>query len=419
VRDWLFLIAFVAFFSHVSVAETASPKCSDSNVASIQRPIYPGQRDSRGFEYKFRFFRPSSFDQPVVIFLPGGPGGTSMKQGRDEMGVPASIGYVATDPRGVGCNKLASFDPARFYTTRNLATDVVALVSWLQSAGYKNYILFGQSYGTILANVAASMIEAQDLVPPKAIVLSGVVAHAFQSDDQLIGFKNAWQTSKAKFSVQTQAALNTDRPLGFSSRDWGRFITMLLQYGVEPRFSATTPLLAQVLNKGLSFDASPANRKYLTDFMQIAAPEEADDGNDAQIYNYIACREIFYQRETPQLILEKGNLSQHFRASCRGFKVSHPYDSKNYLLSKTPIFYFSGGLDPDTPAEQPEEHFRLQTKTKRTIVRVPAGGHMTLNITLGDCAEKIFYSIVADGADFPDAVKSCAVSATAETLGPE
>lgn len=119
------------------------PACEDGNIVQFQRPLYPDKVDSPTFPYKFRYVKGSNLNAPTVVFLPGGPGATSITE-RD-VTLPSDLSVVWTDPRGVGCNNT---DPVRhansleIFSTDYLALDVLEIISYLK---LQKYILYGQS----------------------------------------------------------------------------------------------------------------------------------------------------------------------------------------------------------------------------------------------------------------------------------
>src|SRR5688572_3671556 len=78
--------------------------CASPEVQRIARPLDPRAPKAGSFEYAFRLIPGTDPDAPLVIFLPGGPGQTSIESPRDAFAIPARYSLVYTDPRGVGCN---------------------------------------------------------------------------------------------------------------------------------------------------------------------------------------------------------------------------------------------------------------------------------------------------------------------------
>ena len=95
-----------------------------------------------------------------MIFLPGGPGQLSMEEslGIDKI-VPESWGLVLTDPRGVGCNfNGKTVYPREFYQTQHIAHDVLSVIKDLKRP-HSEIVLFGVSYGTVVATEVSHLAE--------------------------------------------------------------------------------------------------------------------------------------------------------------------------------------------------------------------------------------------------------------------
>src|SRR5262245_41883587 len=83
--------------------QQAEKACDTAAVQRISRPYWDGSTDT--FEYAFEYHAASSPNLPTVVYIPGGPGQTSIGESEDWLSrLPAGYGVVLTDPRGVGCN---------------------------------------------------------------------------------------------------------------------------------------------------------------------------------------------------------------------------------------------------------------------------------------------------------------------------
>jgi pimeloyl-ACP methyl ester carboxylesterase len=71
-----------------------------------------------------------SRDKPVLLSIPGGPGGSDLAQSRPTLGTLAKdFVVVSWDQRGIG-KSYASFDPKRLTTMHEVA-DTIALTKYL------------------------------------------------------------------------------------------------------------------------------------------------------------------------------------------------------------------------------------------------------------------------------------------------
>lgn len=192
-----FLKAFILLSAALSQAHAASvkdPACSEQDIITLQRPLYPDDPKSTLFPYSAKVVvqnpDPGAF---TVLFLPGGPGQSAMKTWKATYGkiLPPQMNFILFDPRGSGCNALENepTSPSQFYTTDNIASDVLAFIQLLK---LKNYIIYGTSYGTVWATVLTHQIEHLALDRPKAVILDGVVGPASLSYQVEIEFQKLW-----------------------------------------------------------------------------------------------------------------------------------------------------------------------------------------------------------------------------------
>jgi proline iminopeptidase len=93
-------------------------------------------------------------DKPVLLTIPGGPGGSDLAQSRPTLGTLAKdFVVVSWDQRGVG-KSYASFDPKKL-TIKQQVADAVALTNYLRKRFDERKIyLFGESGGSIVGVLA-------------------------------------------------------------------------------------------------------------------------------------------------------------------------------------------------------------------------------------------------------------------------
>lgn len=99
--------------------------------------------------------RGQSTDNPVVLFLPGGPGGSDRGAMRRHLPGLEKYFTVATwDQRGTGTSYPA-LDPTSTYTLNSSVADTIAMTNHLrQRFGQDKIYLLGQSWGTIVGVLA-------------------------------------------------------------------------------------------------------------------------------------------------------------------------------------------------------------------------------------------------------------------------
>jgi pimeloyl-ACP methyl ester carboxylesterase len=375
--------------------------CTTSEVRSIERPLAPDAPKAGAFTYKFRVSPGTDPAAPVVIFLPGGPGQTSIEMTRDQLAVPERYIVVLTDPRGVGCNAPRGDQFADdFFTTANLASDVVAIVDELKPA---SYILYGISYGTLLATVTAAQADAAGQ-PPNAVVLEGVVARAFQPGEENAEYTRQWADALARQAPEVREQFTGDAlPLGLTASEWGGAIANWLSI-------STITGTGNLLDLHLSLLA-PGTPKETLDQVAAAVKQTAEgaahSSHDRQLlhlFERVGCREI---TETNFDFFEvvRGAL-QPVGDVCSAFRVTDPYDAAYHPVS-APIFYLNGTRDPNTPLAIAKTHVDRQPQTDRAFISVIDGGHNPFSLNLASCAGALWTSFEARGDGLEAALATC------------
>ena len=100
--------------------------------------------------------RGTSTDNPVLLYLAGGPGGTELgAMRRHGQALEKDFIVVTWDQRGIG-KSYDSLDPVSTLTLQQAVNDTVEVSNYLRDRfGQDKIYLFGQSYGTILGVLAA------------------------------------------------------------------------------------------------------------------------------------------------------------------------------------------------------------------------------------------------------------------------
>jgi pimeloyl-ACP methyl ester carboxylesterase len=99
--------------------------------------------------------RGRSVDNPVLLYLTGGPGGTDMGAIRRDVTLEQEFTVVAWDQRGAG-KSYGALDPTDTFTTNQLVADTVEVTSYLRDRFDQEKIyLVGQSWGSTLGVLAA------------------------------------------------------------------------------------------------------------------------------------------------------------------------------------------------------------------------------------------------------------------------
>jgi len=99
--------------------------------------------------------RGRSVDNPVLLYLTGGPGGTDIGAIRRDVTLEQDFTVVAWDQRGAG-KSYAALDPTDTFTIDQLVSDTVEVTNYLRERfGKEKIYLVGQSWGSTLGVLAA------------------------------------------------------------------------------------------------------------------------------------------------------------------------------------------------------------------------------------------------------------------------
>ena len=99
--------------------------------------------------------RGHSVDDPVLLHLAGGPGGTDIGAMRDDVGLEQDFVVVTWEQRGTGKSYASSIDPVEDLTLEQAVADTLAVTDHLRERfGQEKVFLTANSWGTIPSTLA-------------------------------------------------------------------------------------------------------------------------------------------------------------------------------------------------------------------------------------------------------------------------
>jgi pimeloyl-ACP methyl ester carboxylesterase len=371
------------------------PTCDVEGLRALELPVDPGAPKGPSFTYYYEFRPGADPDGPIVIHIPGGPGGTSIGA---ELSAVGDRNLILTDPRGVGCNAHGAPHETDFYGTDRFASDVLAIVADLE---LQDYVLYGHSYGTVLATVVASRATSEGLPPPRLVVLEGIVGPAIENDDA--AYRELWGRVRDALpeAVQSQLLAETP-PLGFSRLQWGEFITAIL--------SQTSPQTLFDLLMGLDEGQDPSDLRQTVDEL-TSGPHSWENEEVMSLFRPVACEEIA-ENSWFGFELVEGEVVPTVNA-CDAIDLVTPYDPADWPID-APIVYVEGDRDPATTPQGAHAHFDAQPQTDRTFISVRGIGHVPLQwYAAAVCGDDLFAALL-DERPIADALQACGIEATVE-----
>ena len=416
----LIIFIIMNILSHdVLGSEETHYKCDFDGIKTIELPLYPDRPISSKFSYRYQVIGEANPEEPTIIYLPGGPGGSSinnyhLNESKDYLiktSLPDNETRIFIDPRTSGCNQ---GDEKKFpddsLRSEYLASDVIAVIRELR---LKKYILFGHSYGSQWATFIAGQAEKEGIPTPHALVLSGIIGLGKADGTLAISYNlsKEWDALREKLSEETLSILDTstNAPLGFDSSAWALLIVKGLYKGSHYIEGKLRHVLQEQL---LLLDSNdPIVLKPLTDMLKQYSPTVVrsiksfgrGDYSD-RLFEKIDCHEI-----SPDDVNTTFSYGRIIRnpddITCEKEVFDRPYDSGT-LLTTAPIYYIAGENDPATPYTGAFYHFEHQVRSRRNFIKVPGGGHNKIGLNFPDCLDKIWNSIFQQ-EDLDKVLKSC------------
>lgn len=139
-----FLFAQPARIAPIMGADGASPAGSIAELTTV----------SLGGHQQALMIRGRSDDNPVLLHLAGGPGGTDLGVMRADTSLEDDFVVVTWDQRGTG-KSYAAIDPLDTFTPEQMVADTIELTEYLRERFDEERIyLHGQSWGSILGVLA-------------------------------------------------------------------------------------------------------------------------------------------------------------------------------------------------------------------------------------------------------------------------
>lgn len=327
--------------------------CYANDIFIINRAL---RLSNNSFLYRYRVFRKAQNQKPTVIFLPGGPGQTSIDANSTLLkNIPEEFGLILTDPRGVGCNinsELAIDD----FQTQLLAQDVLSLIKD-QKLSSNNVILYGVSYGTVLSTIVANENKQLNNDPFRLLVLEGTLGKAFNGHEYLDQFRQEWENYINSHDGET---FRTKIELSVANHNLNR--KLFADFIMENLIFGTMPYAGHILDDPLNLLIN-----NFTDFIaNYFTPTSTENSNApaqesfSKLWSGIWCRELNESVDHENLYFENGYLRIHEDLDNCTHQISHNfYDAEKYQLREK-IIYLQGSNDPATSLLQAQYHFNHQ-----------------------------------------------------------
>lgn len=333
-------------------------------MSKVRRVFIPLSGKEKSFdEFKYMTFPKKNFDPNkfTLVYIPGGPGGAvsyapgeifSLKQ------LPADIQFLFLDLRGTGINlELGEEDPKNLSTAKSV-DDIIEV---LKHARLSNYVIWGNSYGTIVATQLTHRLEAiQFNQMPKATVLEGTFGKAYAYskhfyegfEARLRDFYSQMPTRSRTLVAQLRKEIATDN-----------------SYEHAMKYSFLEAAYSESSKRYTVFDR--AIEKYLLGRDGSAAIVGAEEPRfktysempsvlkGFYINQHIVCNEMveLNTREQQQEYMARADFKPLETPCAPEVGSKTLYDSVNFQISQTPVIYLQGFNDFQTPLPSALHHY--------------------------------------------------------------
>jgi pimeloyl-ACP methyl ester carboxylesterase len=389
----------------------AENKCDFAGVRSISLPWYHDQKNSNKFVYKYRVYRKPEFNKPTVVFIPGGPGQVSINNliATDKL-IPIDWGLILTDPRGVGCNddKNILYPPV-FFKTEYIATDILGAIIDSQIP-ISSIILYGASYGTVVATEIADIAARQGLESFKQIILEGTLGRSFIQKEYASEYETQWELYFSSLSEETKTALKNINTIITPSllNSWSDFLQEYLLVG---GFQNKGHILDYPISLLLSANGK---EELVSQYLNSTIQSSTTLSNSDQLWANIWCGELNSEGDTWEPIFDTKasrlkviQKQDNFR--CHEVKQNSVYNASLKVIREN-IIYFHGEADPAVPLWSGQYHFNnIQGSGYRILYIFPKMGHSplrTLNMFNDVCGANVIQSVETNSATL-NLIKDC------------
>lgn len=318
----------------------------------------------------------------TLLFFSGGPGASPRSS---EFNLD-SVNIIFFEQRGMGCSRPNSsevfLDP-KFYSSKKTITDAAKI---LDDYKINQAIIYGHSYGTILATMFAHFYPEKT----ERVIIEGVIG---------IANKGIWQSEHRRAKLQeTFEALDQnlkEKVLSYSRHpqiptSWFSVIGTMMSY-LDNGYDTYRTFLANVLEMDEESLISFIKNFYAQKGLANTPPLEAYDGDIT--FGMITCQELSGTKTSSSMRLifnmnnqlQWDNINEDYQNYCLplGITESVALDMADYPVLK-PITYLIGEDDGATDLAQAKYHLKNVPQGEKNFLVLKNGGHLPNLASLKD-----------------------------------
>jgi pimeloyl-ACP methyl ester carboxylesterase len=183
--------------------------------------------------------RGRSIDNPVLLYLTGGPGGTDMGAIRRDVTLEQNFTVVAWDQRGAG-KSYSALDPTETFTVQQLVADTVEVTNYLRDRFDEDRIyLVGQSWGSTLG------VLAVEQHPELYHALVGVGQMVSQRETDILFWEDTLAWAEETGNIRLAETLRRNGPPPYENlMNYGPVISHEHDWNAYPEFDSNNEMPA-------------------------------------------------------------------------------------------------------------------------------------------------------------------------------
>lgn len=327
-------------------------------------------------EIFYRTNRALDPSKPTVLFLNGGPGGTS--QGYKLENGMSGWNWIYMDQRGTGLSKPALWDQLLnpgFFSSELVVKDMVRV---LDALNVSKATIYGHSYGTVPATIFASRFPDRTT----SVVLEGTIAGggvSLWNAPHRLALLNHFL--KQLPESLRQSVLNLTNTVPGLTAVWFSRMAQRAMYGANFRTE-----FRETLERIVAQDPAQTLLEYNFSFGNNDEMLVEHYTSGPLFAHHVMCQELSSHilGSSFDAVLQNGQLVASTEGSLApGCQVieAHPrfkksvFNAEDYPLT-VPVTYLQGMVDGATSYREALSHFRGATETQRQMVLVVDGGHI-------------------------------------------
>ncbi|MCK6593771.1 MAG: alpha/beta hydrolase [Bacteriovoracaceae bacterium] len=380
----LFILLLASLSGTLFAYEGAHSYCQKNPIEGISTLHQVNDSDFPNEKIYIHSYLKSKFEpnKKTVLFFSGGPGASP----RSSEFKLDSVNVIFFEQRGMGCSRPNSADlflNPKFYSSKKSINDAAKILSDYQ---INEAIIYGHSYGTILATMFAHYYPEKT----ERVIIEGVIGKAD------IGI---WQSEHRREKLQeTFESLDDtlkDKILLYSHHNdlpstWFSVVGTMMSY-LDNGYETYKGFLANILEMDESSFISFIKNFYTQKGFTATSLLEADDGD--MTFGMITCQELSGTDKTSSMKLlfdadnklQWDNINEDNRNYCLplGISQSKALDLSNFPVLR-PITYLIGEDDGATDLAQAKYHYQNVAKGISNFLVLKNGGHLPNLASLKD-----------------------------------